>query len=150
MALAHDQSSRADQGRLYRSVALHGAAVVIFGLLAWSGVEGVAVGIHALGVPMLIAGVGGAVGALVILWSVLRRSDRLKVPYLSTRAGAQRAARIGVAAAAVATVTAGVALAPAGHERGFVIWMNVVIGGLLAVFALLAGERTARRQGAGR
>lgn len=150
MALVHDQSPRADKRRLHRSVALHGAAVVIFGLMAWRGPGAVTVGLHALGVPMLIAGAGGASGALVILWSVLRRRDRLMGPYPSTRTGAQRAARIGMAVAAVATVTAGVALAPAGSEREFVIWVNVVIGGLLAVFALLAGERTARRQGEGR
>ena len=150
MALVHDQPPRADRGRLHRSVALHSAAVVIFGLMAWRGADGVTFGVHALGVPMLIAGAGGAAGALVILWSVLRRRGRLMGLHPATRAGEQAAARIGMAVAAAATVTAGVALAPAGSEREFVIWVSVVIGGSLALFALLAGERMAPRQGEGR
>ncbi|GAA3241263.1 hypothetical protein ACFO1B_08085 [Dactylosporangium siamense] len=150
MALVHDASSRAGRRRLHRSVALHGGAVVIFGLMAWRGAGAVTGGLPAMGVPMLLAGAGGATGALVILWSVLRRRDRLSGLHPATRTGAQRAARIGMAVVAVATVTAGVALAPTGSEREFVVWVNVVIGGLLVLFALLAGERAAHRQGEGR
>ncbi|GGN91909.1 hypothetical protein GCM10010112_78550 [Actinoplanes lobatus] len=113
------------------STVLHAMAVVIFGLLAWSGADGIRSGVPELGVPMLIAGVAGSVGALVILSSVLRRRHGT---------ADQRAARIGMAVAAVVTVVVGVALAPAGWERGFVIAVNAGVGFLLAVFAALAGK----------
>lgn len=113
------------------STALHTLAVVVFGLLAWSGADGIRSGAQALGVPMLIAGVAGSVGALVILSSLLRRRHGT---------ADQRVARIGMAVAAAATVAVGVALAPAGWERGFVIAVNAGTGALLAVFAALAGK----------
>ncbi len=145
MAPTPDVPAGADRRRLHRSAALHGVAVVIFGLMAWRGADLLGLGGRALGVPMLIAGAAGATGALVIAWSVLRRRD----PAAGSpgRAGAQRAARIGMAVAAVATVAVGVVLAPAGWERGFVISVNTFTGGLLAVFALLAGERVTRGRG---
>ncbi|MEU4421713.1 hypothetical protein AB0F81_13900 [Actinoplanes sp. NPDC024001] len=126
-----DTSAGAGRRRLRRGVVLHGLAAVIFGLLAWRGLGALGVGARALGVPMLIAGAAGTVGALVILWAVLRHRS----------AAYQRAARIGMAVAAVATAAVGIALAPAGWERGFVISVNVLTGGLLAAFAALAGER---------
>jgi hypothetical protein len=125
-------------------------AVVIFGLMVWSGVDGLSVGAHALAVPMLITGAAGATGALVIVWSVLRRPDPTADPRRPDRMSAQGAARIGMGVAAVVTVVVGVVLAPAGWERGFVIAVNSGIGCLLAVFALLAGEPAVRTQGQGR
>lgn len=112
--------------------ALHGFAVVIFGLMTWRAAGDLGSDARALSVPMLITGVAGTAGALVILWSVLRPTGR---------AATQRTARIGMAMAAVATVAVGVGLAPAGWEREFVITVNVITGGLLALFALLAGDR---------
>ncbi|MBG0561510.1 hypothetical protein [Actinoplanes aureus] len=132
MATTHDVPAGAARRRLHRSAALHGLAVVIFGLMLWSGVDLSIAGARALGVPMLIAGAAGSAGALIIMLSVLRR--RRGTPD-------QRAARIGMAFAAVATVAVGVALAPDGWERGFVISVNAFTGGLLAAFAALAGER---------
>lgn len=125
MAATHDTASR--------TAAWHGAAAVIFGLMAWRGAG--LLDARALGVPMLIAGVAGATGALAIVVSVLWQRNRT---------GTQRAARAGMALAGVAAAAVGVLLAPAGWERGFVISVNVLTGGLLAVFALLAGERSAR------
>jgi hypothetical protein len=149
MSATHDLPAGANRRRLHRSAALHGVAVAIFGLMAWRGVDLLSLGAHALGLPMLIAGAAGATGALVIMWSVLRRRDPTADPGPQGRADAQRAARIGMAVAAAATVAVGVALAPAGWERGFVIAVNALTGGLLGLFALLAGERAARRQRVG-
>ncbi|MDG4832311.1 hypothetical protein O7627_23810 [Solwaraspora sp. WMMD1047] len=117
---------------------------MVFGLMAWTGVNGIGVGAQALGVPMLITGAAGATGALIVVWSVLRPdlTDGQRPP---ARSNVQRVARIGMAVAAVATVAIGVGLAPGGWERGFVITVNIAIGGLLAVFALLAGEPARRR-----
>jgi len=36
---------------------------------------------------------------------------------------------------------AGVMLAPQGMDRGFVIWVAALLGALLALFALLTGDR---------
>ncbi|HEX8346133.1 MAG TPA: hypothetical protein VF657_15540 [Actinoplanes sp.] len=144
IAPEHDAAAGADRRRLHRSAALHGVAVVIFGLMAWRGAGTLGVGAEALGVPMLIAGTAGASGALVIVWSVLRHRHRTAHPGPPARTGAQLVARIGMGLAAVATVAAGVVLAPAGWEREFVISVNTVTGSLLGVFALLAGERRAR------
>ncbi len=139
----HDLRGDADRRKLHRSAALHGLAVVIFGLMTWRGIDVVVLGSEAVGVPMLITGGAGTTGALVILWSLLRRRDRAANARPPGRMGAQRAARIGMAVAAGATVVVGVALAPAGWERGFVISVNTITGGLLAVFALLAGDERA-------
>ncbi len=149
MTPTHEMSAGADRRRFQRSAALHGVAAVIFGLMAWRSADLLGAGARALGVPMLITGVAGVVGALVIVSSVLRRARRTAEPRPPARIDAQRAARIGMGVAAVVTVAVGVVLAPAGWERGFVISVNAVTGGLLAVFALLAGERMERRQGEG-
>ncbi|WP_328473053.1 hypothetical protein OHA21_11495 [Actinoplanes sp. NBC_00393] len=129
------QTPAAESRRLHRSAALHGLAVVVFGLLAFTGVGTLGSGARALGVPVLIVGAAGSMGALIIMVSVLRRSRGT--------ARTQRAARIGMVVAAVVAVAVGVALAPAGWERGFVITVNALTGVLLALFAALAGERTA-------
>ncbi len=146
MAPTHDVQADMNRRRLHRSAALHGLAVVIFGLMTWRSFDLLRAGTQALGVPMLITGVAGATGALVIVASVLRRRAGTAGSHPSGRT--QRAARIGMAVAAAAATVVGVALAPAGWERGFVIGVNTVTGGLLAVFALLAGERDTRGQGA--
>ena len=149
MARTQDVPAGADRRRLHRSAALHGLAVVIFGLMTWRGIDVVVLGSEAMGVPMLITGAAGTTGALVIVWSLLRRRNPAADARTPGRLGAQGAARIGMAVAALATVVVGVALAPAGWERGFVISVNTITGALLAVFALLAGERAARQSGAG-
>ncbi|MEV6302548.1 hypothetical protein AB0M02_24255 [Actinoplanes sp. NPDC051861] len=113
-----------------RGALRHGLAVTIFGLLAAYGVAGVFAGAYALAVPMLVAGVAGSAGAIVITLSILRWRGL----------GVQRAARLGMAVAALVTVAVGVALAPAGWERGFVIAVDTGTGVLLALFAAFAGE----------
>ncbi|MEJ3746379.1 hypothetical protein WEI85_24200 [Actinomycetes bacterium KLBMP 9797] len=147
MASMQDVPASADRRRSHHGAVLHGVAVVIFGLMVWSGVDGLGVGAQALGVPMVITGAAGATGALVIVWSMLRRPGLNADPRPPARMSAQRAARIGMALAAVAAVAVGVVLAPIGWEREFVIAVNGVTGGLLAVFAPLAGGRAARAQG---
>lgn len=140
MPVPHDIPA-AGRHRLHRSAALHGLAVVIFGLMTWRGIDVVALGAEAIGVPMLITGTAGTVGALVIVWSLLRRRHAAADARSPRWIRAQHGARIGMAVAALATVTVGVALAPTGWERGFVISVNTITGILLAIFALLAGER---------
>ncbi|GIE97669.1 hypothetical protein Ari01nite_51340 [Paractinoplanes rishiriensis] len=99
----------------------YAAAIVIFGLLAAS-----AVGARDLLVPTVLTGLAGALGAAIIGVAGARP---------------QRAARIGMTAAAVVVVLSGVAFAPDGDERGFVIGVAAFYALLLAAFALVAGPR---------
>ncbi|MFG1605252.1 hypothetical protein [Actinoplanes sp. NPDC049265] len=141
MAAAPHARDRAERRRLRRGLVLHELAIVVFGLLAWQGIDAIRADVGAMGVPMLIAGAAGLAGALAIVVPALRWRHLGDPPRWFTPARVQRAARIGMGLAAVAAVVAGVALAPRGLERGFVITVNAVVGGLLALFALLAGER---------
>jgi hypothetical protein len=130
--------------RLSRSALWHAVAVAIFGLLAWSGTDGIRQGVDGLAVPFLILGVAGSLGSLVIVVTVMRWRAGLARPAAAAPSGraavlAQGVARWSMAAAAVVAVGVGVALAPTGMDRGFVISVDVVLAGALALFALLAG-----------
>ncbi|MGW4157433.1 hypothetical protein ACWEDF_30235 [Micromonospora chersina] len=120
-----------------RGVPLHVLAVVVFGLLAWSGVVGLAHDVRALAVPSLIVGVAGAVRALSTVTGLLPAG------------GAARRVAGGVTLlAAVAALATGLVLAPHGTDRGFVIAVSAVLAAALAAYAVL-GEPVRRPGGAG-
>ena len=118
-------------GAVLRSVALHGAAVVVFGLLALSGAGAAAVGLWGLAVPFIVTGLAGATGAAVITMNVWRGQSEAP----------QRTARRAMAATAVVVLIAGLVLAPGGVDRGFVIAVAALLATALALFALLSGDR---------
>jgi hypothetical protein len=111
-----------EERRVRRSVAIHTLAVVIFALLAVSGGG-------ALTVPFVITGLAGSIGAALIAVAVWRGHSY------------QRTVRLAMAAAAVAVLITGVLLAPSGLDRTFVITVAIGLAALLALFALLAGDR---------
>ncbi|GLW30418.1 hypothetical protein [Actinoplanes regularis] len=103
---------------------MHIAAIVLFGLLAATGVSGLAHGVDSLAVPMILAGLAGVAVASAA------RLKRWVRPAQST-----------AIAAALLLVAAGALLAPAGTERAMVIGTDILIGALLVAFALLAPAR---------
>jgi hypothetical protein len=139
-----------EQRRLRRSVAEHGIAVVVFAMLALSGV-GVAVpGLYGLAVPFIVTGVAGAAGAAVIAVAVwrLQREEAGVLAGPGIRPGgdagngaAQWTVRLAMVAAAVVALIAGVMLAPRGMDRGFVISVAAGLAVVLALFSLFAGDR---------
>ncbi|MFI6332797.1 hypothetical protein ACIBBG_31385 [Micromonospora chersina] len=131
----HGDPSR-EGSRSVRGVPLHALAVVVFGLLAWSGVVGLAQDVPALAVPSLIVGVAGAVRALSIVTGLL-----------PTGGTARRVAGGVTLLAAVAALAAGLVLAPHGTDRGFVIAVSAVLAAALAAYAVL-GEPVRRPAGA--
>ncbi|RSM56541.1 hypothetical protein DMB66_34065 [Actinoplanes sp. ATCC 53533] len=157
-----------ERRRLRRSAALHGIAVAVWAMLAWSGAGFVAPGLYGMAVPFIVAGIAGAWGATVIAVNVWRlqseepgadirdgagvRMDPVPDDAAATRriAAAQRTSRLAMAAAAVVVLIAGVMLAPQGMDRGFVISVAAGLAVALALFALLAGDRprTAAQPGA--
>ncbi len=154
-----------EQRRLRRSATLHGIAVVVFGLLAWSGARSAAQGLYGLAVPSIVAGIAGGVGAAVIAVTMWR--GRGEAPGAPGETGAdvrdgadvrmdsfvdgavatqrseatQRITRLAMAAAAVLVLVAGVWLAPQGMDRGFVMSVAGVLAAALTLFAMLAGDR---------
>ncbi|BCJ48124.1 hypothetical protein GCM10010168_24840 [Actinoplanes ianthinogenes] len=100
-------------------------AVVLFLLLAVTGVTALGRGVDGVAVPMVVAGLAGAAVAVV------SRTPRWVRP-----------AQSGAVGAAVILVVAGALLAPSGAERGFVIGVDLLVGGLLVAFALLALPRS--------
>ncbi|MEU4563073.1 hypothetical protein AB0F72_32220 [Actinoplanes sp. NPDC023936] len=98
----------------------HAFAVLVFLLMIGSGVDLLLHRAPGMGVPFVIAGVAGAAGSA------------------ATMLGRPRAARFGMLAGAAAATGAGWALAPDGWERGFVTGVGAVLGGLLAIFAVLS------------
>ncbi|MCP3787997.1 hypothetical protein NLX85_32025 [Micromonospora sp. A3M-1-15] len=138
MAERGDPPVRRESSRLVRDVPLHVLAVVIFGLLAWSGVVGLAQDVPALAVPSLIVGVAGAVRALSAVTGLL--------PAAAGRA-ARRVARGATLLSAVAALATGLVLAPDGADRGFVIAVSAVLAAALAAYAVL-GEPARRAAGA--
>ncbi|MFG1661205.1 hypothetical protein ACGFIY_32180 [Micromonospora chersina] len=126
---------RRDGVRRVRDVPLHILAVVIFGLLTWSGVVGLAQGVPALAVPSLIVGVAGAVRALSILTGLL-----------PTGGAARRVVGGATLLAAVAALATGLVLAPHGTDRGFVIAVSAVLAAALAAYGIL-GEPVRRAAG---
>ncbi|SCL53353.1 hypothetical protein [Micromonospora chersina] len=111
-----------------RDVRLHVLAVVIFGLLAWSGVVGLAQDAPALAVPSLIVGVAGAVRALSTVTGLL--------PAGGIARGVAGGATL---LAAIAALTTGLVLAPDGTDRGFVLAVSAVLAAALAAYAVLGG-----------
>lgn len=120
-----------------RGVSLHVLAGVVFGLLAWSGVVGLAQDVPALAVPSLIVGVAGAVRALSTVTGLLPAGGP-----------ARRVAGGVTLLAAVAALATGLVLAPHGTDRGFVIAVSAVLAAALAAYAVL-GEPVRRPAGAG-
>ncbi|MBM0205311.1 hypothetical protein ACIA47_01700 [Micromonospora sp. NPDC051227] len=112
-----------------------GLLFVAFGLLTYAGVSAVDAPTRALGVSWSIIGMAGALGVPTIMFAARRRSPRL-----------EDAARLLMAMAALAALAVGVALAPEGAERGFVVAVSGVLAAALALYALLAGDlrRTCR------
>ncbi|MFG3303156.1 hypothetical protein [Micromonospora chersina] len=138
MAEHGDPPVRREGSRLVRDVPLHVLAVVIFGLLAWSGVRGLAQDVPALAVPSLIVGVAGAVRALSAVTGLLP----------ATVGGAARqVARGATLLSAVVALATGLVLAPDGADRGFVIAVSAVLAAALAAYAVL-GEPGRRAAGA--
>jgi hypothetical protein len=148
-----------EQRRLRRSAALHGIAVAVFAMLALSGASFAAPRLYGLAVPLIVAGIAGAVGAAVIavtVWRMQRGEAGADVrdgavARLDTAPGGsaatkqseatQRTTRLAMAVASVVVLTAGVLLAPQGMDRGFVISVAAGLAVALALFALLAGDR---------
>jgi hypothetical protein len=119
-------SDRAASSRT--SIAGYALAVLIFGLLAASGLDMFRNQVPALAAPFLLAGVAGVAGTVVTAVAVHWRPN-VRV---------QRAAQAGMAVAAVAVAGVGVAVAPADAERSFAITVAALLAFLLAVFALVA------------
>ncbi|MEU9743558.1 hypothetical protein AB0E12_30690 [Micromonospora chersina] len=135
MAEHGDPPVRRDVSRRVRDVPPHLLAVVIFGLLAWSGVVGLAQDVPALAVPSLIVGVAGAVRALSAVTGLL-----------PTGGAARRVAGGATLLAAVAALATGLVLAPDGTDRGFAIAVSAVLAAALAAYAVL-GEPVRRAAG---
>ncbi len=113
---------------------LHGLMVVAFGMLALSGAGAAAQGLYGLALPFIVTGLAGGAGAALLMTTV--------VP--------QRTIRLGMAAGAVVALVAGIALAPEGLDRGFVIGVAALLAVVLAFFALTAGGRPRRTADGGR
>jgi len=128
-----------ERRRLRRSVALHCIAVAVFAMLAFAG-SGIAVGAPAVAAPFIVVGLAGAVGAGLIAVSVWRTQSQ-EAAAIKPSGPPQRTIRLAMAAAAVLALFTGVALAPQGVDRGFVIGVAAFLAALLALFALLAGDR---------
>jgi hypothetical protein len=156
---AENAMTNSEQRRLRRSAALHGLAVAVWAMLAWSGAGFAAPGLFGMAVPFILAGIAGAVGAAVIAVNVWRlqfeeagadvregadvRMDSVPDGAAATKRieATQRTTRLAMAAAAVVVLSAGVMLAPQGIDRGFVISVAAGLAAALALFALLSGDR---------
>jgi len=110
---------------------MHGLFAAVFTLMALSSVGELTGQARGLAVPSVIIGTAGALGALALAWLILRQRAAGK---------AQRAVRLAMAAAAVTAAGAGVAFAPSGLDRGFVITVSAILAVVLALFALVAGS----------
>lgn len=117
-----------------RDTPLHVLAVVIFGLLAWSGLAGLDREVAGLAVPSLILGLAGAARAVLAVTGILP----------ATGPAARQAVRGILLLIAVVALAAGYALAPTGMDRGFVIAVDAVLAGALAAYAFLGEPRRAR------
>ncbi|TDC84543.1 hypothetical protein E1193_05280 [Micromonospora sp. KC606] len=117
-----------------RDLYLHVLAVVIFGLLTWSGVAGLGRGVAALAVPWLIIGAVGAIRALLAVTGLLSPQTPWAV---------RRSARGVMLLAAVVALMVGLVLAPTGMDRNFVIAVDAVLAAALGAYAFL-GESPSR------
>ncbi|WNM39736.1 hypothetical protein RMN56_32340 [Micromonospora halotolerans] len=127
-------SEPAARRRLLGDTPLHVLAVVVFGLLAWSGLAGLDREVAGLAVPSLIVGLAGAVRAVLAVAG-------FRPP--ATRPAARRAVRVILVLIAVVALATGFALAPGGMDRGFVIAVDAVLAGALAAYAFLGEPRPA-------
>jgi hypothetical protein len=125
---------RALRRRLPGDAPLHVLAVVVFGLLAWSGLAGLDREVAGLAVPSLIVGLAGAVRAVLAVAG-------FRPP--ATRPAARHAARGTLVVTAVGALAVGLALAPGGMDRGFVVAVDGVLAGALAAYAFLGEPRRA-------
>ncbi|MEU8233969.1 hypothetical protein AB0C12_30655 [Actinoplanes sp. NPDC048967] len=133
-----------EQRRLRRSAVQHGIAVVVFAMLALSGVGAAGPGRYGLAVPFIVTGVAGAAGAAVIavtVWRLQREQAGVRPGGGTVNDAAQRTVRLAMTAAAVVAVIAGWMLAPRGMDRGFVISVAAGLAVVLALFSLFAGDR---------
>ncbi|MEU4715666.1 hypothetical protein AB0F73_18675 [Micromonospora purpureochromogenes] len=121
--------------RVGRNALPHLLAMVIFGLLAWSGGSMLRQGVDGLAVPSLMIGAVGAVGALLM---AAGRPSRRADP---SGPDPHQLVRVAMVLVAVTALVTGTALAPDGMDRGFVISVDAVLAGALASYALLAGEQ---------
>jgi hypothetical protein len=136
--------TNSEQRRVRRSVAQHGIAVVVFAMLALSGVGVAGPGRYGMAVPFIVTGVAGATGAAVIavaVWRLQREEAGVRPGGGTTNEAAQRTVRLAMAAAAVVALIAGWMLAPQGMDRGFVISVAAGLAVALALFSLFAGDR---------
>ncbi|KAB1914096.1 hypothetical protein [Micromonospora sp. AMSO31t] len=117
-----------------RDVPLHVLAVVIFGLLAWSGLDGLDREVAGLALPSLLVGLAGAARAVLAVAGI---------PPPATRPAARWAVRGSLVLIAVVALATGFALAPSGMDRGFVIAVDAVLAGALAAYAFLGEPRRA-------
>ena len=120
-----------------RSVGMHLLAAVVFALLVWSGATMLHPYAYGMGVPSLIVGAAGSAGSLVIAASAWRA----RTASHGGRSRMQTVARLAMTVAAVAAMVAGVALAPGGMDRGFVIAVALFHAMLLVAYALVCGYR---------
>ncbi|MFE9959977.1 rhomboid family intramembrane serine protease [Micromonospora sp. NPDC005299] len=134
MARDSEPSVRPARRHHLRDAHLHVLAVVIFGLLAWSGLDGLDREVAGLAVPSLVVGLAGAVRAVLAVTGIL--------PPLR-RPAARQAVRGILVLIAVVALAAGFALAPSGMDRGFVIAVDAVLAGALAGYAFLGEPRRA-------
>ncbi|MBM0257504.1 hypothetical protein [Micromonospora sp. 4G55] len=124
--------------RVGRGALPHLLAMVIFGLLAWSGGSMLRQGVDGLAVPSLMIGAAGAVGALLMMARRPSRHADESGPDL------HQLVRVAMVLVALTALVTGTALAPDGMDRGFVISVDAVLAGALASYALLAGEQRVR------
>jgi hypothetical protein len=111
-----------------RGVIRYVLAVLAFGLLALYGANALRQDAPAVGVPLLITGLAGALGAAATAAAARWRPE----------SRVQRSVRLAMLLTSAAVVVTGVALAPDGEERGFVIGVAAFLAVLLAAFALAA------------
>jgi hypothetical protein len=123
-------------GAYRRGVIRYALAALVFGLLALYGVNALRQDAPAVGVPLLVTGLAGALGAAVTAVAVCWWPE----------SRVQRSACLAMLLASAAVVATGVALAPDGEERGFVIGVATFLAVLLAAFALAALPPRASRR----
>lgn len=141
----HPPSDRDLRRRLDRMVLTYLLAVLVSGLVARAGFSALSVGGDAMGVPWLVIGSGGVIGAgtiIVAAWyarggllTVKVDRDRLDRAVLLARLG-----RLLMLAVALGAAVASVLLAPTGGDRRLSLTVGIGLAGLLAVFALLAND----------
>lgn len=137
---------RALRRRLDRVVLTYLLAVLVSGLVARAGLSALSVGGGAMGVPWLVIGTGGVVGAgTIIVAARYARGgvgpagvDPVRLDHAALLA---RLGRLLMLAVALGAAVTSVVLAPT-SDRGLALAVGIGLAALLAVFALLAGDVT--------